>query len=201
METTQIQITRADARNLYQTYKKHREHQTPMDRECMRAYQLLAKGRLVIKALESIVTAGLNTQGFPKLALVPATAKVCYAVARGDGSVQLSHIRRPNSVRAGMISSTVFEWPRDTFFKTKPGDDRWRSQTAEAVVPSCPIHLRPKRGLANYHILFEAEWSKIAPHDPMLLRRIGKSDLWLVCAHWDLTEVERGALATRIAVM
>jgi hypothetical protein len=198
METTQVQITRAKALDLYRTYKSHRENQTPMDRECMRAYQLLAKGRLVIKALESIVTAGLNKQGFPKLALVPAK---CYAVMRGDGSGRLSHIRHPNAVRAGMISSTMFEWPRGTFHEPLIGDQRWRSQEAEAIVPGCPIHLRPKRGLANYHILFEAEWTKIAPHDPMLLRRIGKADLWLVCAHWDLTEVERGALATRIAVM
>jgi len=36
-----------------------------------------------------------------------------------------------------------------------------------------------------------------APRDPMLLRRLG-GDLWLVVAHWDLTEVERAAMATRV---
>lgn len=50
----------------------------------------------------------------------------------------------------------------------------------------------------KYHILWEAEWSPIPPRDPMLLRRIGKADLWVVVAHWDLTEVERAALSTRI---
>jgi hypothetical protein len=32
----------------------------------------------------------------------------------------------------------------------------------------------------------------------MLLRRIGRADLWLVVAGWDLTEVERAALSTRL---
>lgn len=32
----------------------------------------------------------------------------------------------------------------------------------------------------------------------MLLRRIGQADLRVVCAAWDLTEVERAVLAGRI---
>ena len=32
------------------------------------------------------------------------------------------------------------------------------------------------------------------------LRRIGKADLWLVVAQWDLTEVEKAALSTRVGV-
>jgi hypothetical protein len=32
----------------------------------------------------------------------------------------------------------------------------------------------------------------------MLLRRIGKGDLWLVVASWNLTAVEKAALATRL---
>ncbi len=51
---------------------------------------------------------------------------------------------------------------------------------------------------SNYHILWEAEWTKIVPRDPYLLRRIGQADLWLVVAAWNLTEVERAALSTRI---
>ena len=62
-----------------------------------------------------------------------------------------------------------------------------------------PLQLRPKRGLENYHVLCEAEWTgKAPPDDPMLLRRIGRADLWLVVAGWDLTAVEKAALATRL---
>ena len=66
------------------------------------------------------------------------------------------------------------------------------------MVPLIPLPLRPKRGLENYHVLWEAEWTGKVPFDPMLLRRIGRADLWLVVAGWDLTEVERAALATRL---
>jgi len=65
-------------------------------------------------------------------------------------------------------------------------------------VPIIPGYLRPKRGLQNYHILWEAEWSRGVPVDPYLLRRIGQGDLWLVVAAWELTEVERAAMSTRV---
>jgi hypothetical protein len=65
------------------------------------------------------------------------------------------------------------------------------------VVPLVPIHLRPRRALGAYHILWEAEWKRVPPVDPMLLRRIG-GDIWLVVAAWDLTEVERAAMQTRL---
>ena len=68
----------------------------------------------------------------------------------------------------------------------------------EAPLPGIPLHLRPKRGLENYHILWEAEWERRPPGDPMLLRRIGKSDAWLVVAAWDITPVEQAVLATRM---
>jgi hypothetical protein len=73
-----------------------------------------------------------------------------------------------------------------------------RSSRAVALVPTPPLHLRPRRGLQNYHVLFEAQWSKAPPDDPVLLRRIGKGDLWLVCASWNLTPIEKAALATRL---
>ena len=66
-------------------------------------------------------------------------------------------------------------------------------------MPVIPVHLRPRRGLQNYHVLWEAEWERIPPRDPMLLRRIGRGDMSLVVAAWDLTEVERAALATRFS--
>jgi hypothetical protein len=46
--------------------------------------------------------------------------------------------------------------------------------------------------------LIFTEWRKVVPKDPYLLRRIGDGDMWVVVAHWDLTEVERAALAHRL---
>ena len=40
----------------------------------------------------------------------------------------------------------------------------------KAMVPTIPVHLRPKGDLKNYHILWEAEWEAAVPVDPILLR-------------------------------
>jgi hypothetical protein len=58
--------------------------------------------------------------------------------------------------------------------------------------------VRPRRGIENHHVLWEAIWQPAPPVDPMLPRRIGEADLWVVCAAWELTEVERAVLASRV---
>lgn len=83
-------------------------------------------------------------------------------------------------------------FPRGSF----PSRENRKAGTAQ--LPLIPVHLRPRTALDSYHILWEAEWTPTPPRDPYLLRRIGEGDLWLVVAAWDLTEVERGALATRV---
>lgn len=203
MDTQHIEIDRAKAKELYQQYKKHAHYAKPIDHEVMRAYQLLSQGRLVIKAIESVATAGLKTEGadkgFPKLALVRADAPSCKVQMSKDGSAHMHagdmepKWRSWRTGPSGVVrSKNVFVFPVGTFTGAA---DRYRG---EAIAPMVPIHLRPKRGLENYHVLFEAEWTKIAPVDPFLVRRIGKSDLWAVCAMWELSEVERAVLATRI---
>jgi len=195
MEVQTATIDRKQAKLLYREYKKHQHYSTPVDQEIMRAYQLIAQGRMVIKALESITVAGLNAQGLPKLAICRADAIACNFRLDRDGGGRMRDDRvqpRTNRKWEVLESRSVILFPRGSF-PTNRGV--WE---AKALVPAPPLHLRPRRGLANYHILWEAEWTKVVPRDPYLLRRIGKGDLWLVCAHWDLTEVERGALATRI---
>jgi hypothetical protein len=111
----------------------------------------------------------------------------------GNGGATMSMLTgRGSARRTGTAFSTRFEFPAKSF----PGNTSWRN--AEAIVPIVPLGERPKRALANYHILWEAEWTKAVPIDPFLLRRIGKSDMWLVLAMWDLTEVERAALTARL---
>lgn len=203
MQTSHVEIDRGKALELYREYKKHAHYAKPIDRECQRAYQLLSQGRLVIRALDSIKAAGLKTEGldagFPKLALARADAPSCKVAMSHDGSADMyagDIERRSRGWRAGggsIQSRNCFSFPAGTF--AVPRNHRWRG---EATMPMVPIHLRPKRGLASYHVLFEAEWTRIAPVDPFLLRRIGRGDLWLVVAMWELTEVERAALATRV---
>lgn len=66
-----------------------------------------------------------------------------------------------------------------------------------AVVPLIPPHLRPaKTALDKFHILWEADWKRTPPRDPMLLKRVS-GQLFAVVATWDLTEMERTVLGQR----
>lgn len=203
MDTIPVEVDRQRALELYREYKKHAHYSKPIDRECQRAYQLLAKGRLVIRALESVRLAGVKAigtdAGFPKLALCRADAVSCKVSMNPNGSADM-HAgdveRRSRGWRQGggtIQSRNCFSFPAGTF--PQDSNRRWRG---EALVPVPPLNLRPQRGLANYHVLWEAEWTRIAPADPFLLRRIGKADMWLVVAMWELTPVEKAALATRL---
>ena len=200
METQTVQIDRDKAQELFREYKKHQHYSKPIDRECMRAYQLIAAGRMIIQALESVRVAGVKTggedAGFPILALCRADATSCTAQMSHDGSCTMNADNARQRMQRhnwqAMPSRSILSWVSGSFPAKR---DKWR---ATALVPSPPLNLRPKRGLQNYHVLWEAQWTKVPPYDPMLLRRIGRADLWLVVAHWDLTAVERAALSTRM---
>jgi len=190
MEAVKLDIDREEAAKLYREYKEHRHYDTPVDDEIKQAYRALSKGHLVIQAIESVARAGLNSDGLPKLAICRADARVCYLEAR-DGEVRfMPEARRRYGHRpAGTVGVPLDRLP----IRTNGG---W--QPHESILPMIPHHLRPKHALSNYHVLWEAEWQPIPTRDPYLLRRIGISDMWLVVAMWDLTEVERAAMATRI---
>lgn len=190
METLGIDMDVKQAKELYQSYKAHQHYSEPIDWEVQRTYQLIAQGKVIIKALESIRNAGTGDDNLPRLAIVRADAHQCHLEYHHDGSATMSFKDSRWSERAGIRQRVDFG--ANSFPRIRQGVH------AEALAPMIPLHLRPKRGLENYHILFEAEWRRVVPKDPMLLRRIGKGDLWLVCAHWDLTEVERAALTARI---
>lgn len=190
-----VQIDRDQAKELYRAYKAHVHYSEPIDREIQRTYQLVAQGRVVIKVIDSLKAAGVDDKGLPKLAL--ARADVTEVFFRGDerGGGRFSLDQWP---RGSWSEALAKNWRRNFMIPAGTFPDRQRGASGRARLPIIPIHLRPKRGLANYHVLWEAEWSPLPPVDPLLLRRIGRSDLWLVVAAWDLTEVERAALSTRM---
>jgi hypothetical protein len=201
MHTEVITLARHEAALLHRKYKEHLAYSQPIDWEIQRAYALLAKGKAIIRAIESIKQAGLNRDFLPRLALTVATAKVCHLVRYRDGQCQMSPQNgwsRKTKHNLALRANT-FVFPSESFPMDWQGKNRTQRSEHQAQVPIIPLHLRPRRGLQNYHVLWEAEWQPLPPRDPYLLRRIGKADLWLVVAHWELTEVERAALATRVA--
>lgn len=189
MDTERITVDRAEAAELFRKYKEHQHYSTPVDLEIQRVYDAIRKGQKVIRALESIRVAGLNAEGLPKLAIAHADAQKCALYLYPNGGARMSD----NDWQPDRNRRKYIDLPTGTFPASPKTHRHWA-----AMVPICPIHARPKRGLANYHTLFEAEWSKVVPKDPMLLRRVGHSDLWIVLHAWDLTEVERAVLAGRL---
>ena len=180
MNTARIEFPREQAHELYLKYKAHRDQATPEDRKIEEIYRRISRGEKVIRALESVRQAGLDAQGRPVLALIPAHAKECYFAPNRDHVIfQMD--------RWGSDS-----WTRRRVRVPWPDFPGATTRGAKAVVPLVPVHLRPKADLVNYHILWEADWVN-APVDPMLLKRFG-NDLWLVLAAWDLTIVERAVL-------
>lgn len=181
------QIDRDQARELWKKYQSHVHRQTEADAEIAAIYKRIAQGKTVIRALESIRAAGLGPDGCPKL-----------AIARADMATVWWYPNRwyPNRGRCEFSERGARSNSRKTIRMDWPGlqSDKYNS---EAIVPIIPVHLRPKRGLQNYHILWEAEWTKRYPVDPYLLRRFG-GDAWLVVAAWDLTDVERAVMSQRL---
>lgn len=188
MDVTQLVVPKVEAQRLHGEYKAHRAFQTPMDREIERTYRLIAAGKVVIQALESIKAAGVGADGYPKLALSRADQPVCRVEMWPSGSARMSPDQWPRSSTTKNFSFPEGSFPRFSGHKND----------GVATLPLIPVHLRPRTALDNYHILWEAEWRRVPPRDPYLLRRIG-GDMWLVLAAWDLTDVERAAMATRMA--
>lgn len=190
MDTTALVMERSEAKVLYEKYQAHIHFGDAIDREVSRVYRLLSQGKLIIRALESVKAAGLNEEGLPKLALLRADAKMCWLEMWRDGSAKFQSWEGWGARKASNKSKMAF--PAGTFPERAS-----RLDNRKAIVPIVPLHLRPKHSLTNYHILWEADW-RIVPRDPYLLRRLGKGDLWLVVAMWDLSEVERAALQARV---
>src|SRR5690242_15564935 len=90
MEAIKLEVDRKEALALYRKYKEHASYSKPIDWEIQRTYQLLAQGKLVIKAIESVRLGGLNEKGLPKLALGPATAQAAHIRRNRDGSMVMA---------------------------------------------------------------------------------------------------------------
>jgi hypothetical protein len=184
VETIQM-VSRQQARELWRKYQEHRNYQEPYDEEIAQIYRRIAQGHTVVRALEAIRKAGRNEQGFPKLAIARADAtEIHWQPSHVYGVFNLDSWARSNQSSRRRVR---IDWP----------ECRSDWPNGRAIVPIVPVHLRPKRGLANYHILFEAEWQRTYPRDPYLLRRFG-GDAWLVVAAWELTEVERAVMSQRM---
>ena len=161
------------------------ERTTAEDRAIMAGYKSLSKGRAIVDLVEVMRKAGLDHKNRPRLAICRADAKDCWLTKHADGGCRFSMESWPreNATRRSI-------WLPSGTFEENVKVDSYRG--IKAKVPYVPSHLRPKAGMSNYHILWEADWHNV-PRDPILLRRLGGM-LFSVLATWDLTDLEAAVL-------
>ena len=168
-----------------------------VDRQIMKGYQALAKGKSLIRLQDAIRSGGFHDNLLPRLAIGRMTDPRINVRVYSD-RVQFfpatmgGWVRNDNSgLNSGVVRIQV-ERP------AVPADGRGHQirDRASAIVPLVPPALRPAHARHRYFVLFEADWLPQPPRDPALIRHL-VGDLWVVLSPWDLTELERAAIAGR----
>jgi hypothetical protein len=169
-----------------------------IDGELMRGYKALAEGKTVISLTDALQRGGVDTIGRPNLAIARADEPAIAMNRTLDGRLEFW----PEAATRATADDRVFSFSEGTLPVMESGfwerSHLWRTfRPWMASLPFIPPQYRPPHQLANYHLLWEAEWRQArSPQrkDPMLLRRIG-GDLFAVVAAWDLSEIEKLVLA------
>lgn len=190
MQVATMDEDRNVARQKYAEYMKAVKERHSAEYEALKnGYRELSKGRQVIDLVKTMQDAGVDHNNRPRLAIVRADAKLCWfrwTSTSRDWTGNKPVFSASDSWKPPKSQSVVL--PSETF----GNNVNHLRHGLRAVVPTIPPALLPAGNLANYHILWEAEWETI-PVDPMLLKHLGKS-LYVVLAQWDLTPLERAIL-------
>lgn len=157
-----------------------------------------AAGKQLINLRAVIGAGGTFENGMPRMAVMDADSRWCYAGRTTEGRVVFSRHARID----GRMTRGIYELP-----KCLPARDinDWAVRTTQSFrlrsqVPIVPPKHRPSRwNAANYTVLWEVEeWAQapVPPGDPALLSHV-TGDLYAVEAVWDLTPLERSVLGAR----
>jgi len=166
------------------------------DEELMKMYKAMSQGKRVLALGEVFKDAGMDYDRLPKLAIARADWQWCFFRAEMHGEASFS----TESSNWGHNKQNSLHVPA-SFFPAEVTNTAWRSRNSKcgypvkAMVPTIPATLRPDQP-KKYWILWEAEWKKDPPKDPILLYRLGEHTFSVV-AEWDLTPLERSVLFGR----
>lgn len=191
MKLTTIEMPKQEARQAFLEYRRAvRERHNEEDAQIMRCYKALAGGHRVINLNDVMRRGGQDKNLCPKLAIARADERQMMMNRRADGALQFYPVALRWDRNTWEYKGRVFRFPANTLppVSLLPSMPDW-----VATVPIIPPELRPAHALTNYHILWEANWEKVPPRDPALLKLLGGS-LYAVLAVWDLTAVERAVL-------
>lgn len=186
MQVAEVKMNAWDAREAFALYRKHvGPKSSAEDKLIMESYRQLSRYKRVLDIVETMRLAGLDANWRPKLAICRADQRRVIFEWTWARYMNFSWRggRSPNSVGVELPSAPLVGW------------DTLQRMRATAIVPLIPPHIRPKTNLHHYRILWEANWDA-PPVDPILLRPIG-GNLYVICAQWDLTPLERAVLNGR----
>lgn len=164
---------RAEARSEADRVHTRRTQIEREENDMRAAYRAMSLGQRVVVLPSALRKAGFNAEGLPVLAVAQAHWEWC-------------------QYKSWQGTSEFFDGACSMKFQL--GDSNWKSGY-QALVPPIPPRFRPER-LYDYHVLWEAEWQKAPPEDPILLKKVS-DNVYVVLAQWDLTDVERAVLEGR----
>jgi hypothetical protein len=185
--------TRYTATEKWKEYSKaSKAYKDPIYKDLQKVYNQVKNGQKVID-ISKVIAKGGTLNGKPRLAISPIHAKkvFCRFWQNGDVTYQPDNKwgRRVNKFDVA-IKECLPAWA---------GIDSWAQLNLEAPVPPVPPRFIPKIITDDYYILWEVDvWKMVPPTDPYLLRRITKT-MFVVLAGWDLTDIEKSAMAGRMA--
>lgn len=183
MQVDTITVTAVEARTRLRAYQELTSRQrTSEDKILESAYAMLRKGAKVLDVPAAIRKAGLNADGRPRMAIARSDWDRVTCRVRGGTWLHFT-----DEDRWGLYS-------RDVIVNPMPGL-RGQSWSVHSPVPHIPAEIRPKFALSNFYTLFEVEKWETYPVDPILLRRIPKTGLFIVVAEWELTPLEASLLS------
>lgn len=191
----------------YRDAEKKTGGKEPLYTDLKKMYWQIMRGKVLCDITEVIKAGGVHEENFhPKLAIARADAKKVQCRYRSDGSIRFrtdtSNRWRENGFSSDVLAN-LSQIPKDhlRYWNTWPKEPRWdyRSEmNLEAPVPLIPPSHRPDELTYDHYILWEVdEWKMVPPTDPYLLRRITKN-IFAVEAQWDLTPLEKAAMAGRM---
>jgi hypothetical protein len=199
MNLEPINVSWTKARETLKQYTSIlKEKRTAEDIAILKSTKAILAHKTIIRLADAIDSAGVDSNGFPKVAICRADdiwvrcrtrGTFCRMVGTKTKNEFVSDYGR--SSWDGRINQAQ---PRGFKFDLTKG--RWHEEKdGRAMVPSIPPAHRPSPSVyQNYYILFEAIWENVAPTDPALLAPLG-AGLFVVVAQWDLTDIERAVLA------
>jgi hypothetical protein len=172
--------------------KAEKETKDPVYTDLKKMYWQIKQGKVLIDISKIIKAGGCIKPGYPHLAICRATGKKVQCTYWEDGTVSYRDDQSQWRDQDAVVR-IVNAFPKVTF---KP---EWqRSHNIEAPVPLIPPRHRPKVLSPEHFILWEVDaWEMVPPTDPYLLRRITKY-VFAIMEQWDLTPLEKAAMAGRM---